>query len=93
MWTVASGTDVLSTTPWPKLTPVFWADKVNSKRERDAETGRLLMAAGWEVLRIWEHVPVEEAAALVEASVRTGKPKGWTHRLSLHDVVLATLAV
>src|SRR3954447_12167894 len=33
----------------------FWAEKVRRNRERDAETDGLLRAAGWRVLRFWEH--------------------------------------
>lgn len=48
----------------------FWAQKVKQNRERDGETDRLLTEAGWTVLRIWEHVPAEDGADLVEEAVR-----------------------
>lgn len=48
----------------------FWADKVTRNRERDAETNRLLADEGWTVLRIWEHVPTEEAADLVSRALK-----------------------
>jgi DNA mismatch endonuclease (patch repair protein) len=50
----------------------FWANKVARNRERDTETDRLLTAAGWTVVRIWEHTPTEEAASLVEAALTRG---------------------
>lgn len=53
----------------PKTHVEFWAEKVQKNSERDAETGRLLAAAGWHVLRIWEHVPVDEAAHLVQEAL------------------------
>ena len=48
----------------------FWADKVAKNRARDAETDELLVARGWTVLRVWEHVPVDDAAAAVVTAVR-----------------------
>ena len=44
----------------------YWADKVVSNRERDAETDRLLAEAGWTVIRAWEHeVPAAVAKQIV----------------------------
>lgn len=43
----------------------FWVEKLEKNRARDAETVRLLQDHGWTVVRIWEHVPAEEAARLV----------------------------
>lgn len=34
----------------------FWADKVRSNMARDAEATAAIRAAGWVVLRFWEHV-------------------------------------
>jgi DNA mismatch endonuclease, patch repair protein len=53
-----------------KTNPKYWATKVQKNRERDAETDVLLQAAGWTVIRLWEHVSVAAAADLVEAAVR-----------------------
>ncbi|MFF5339030.1 very short patch repair endonuclease [Streptomyces sp. NPDC013181] len=47
----------------------FWADKFQKNKARDSETTRLLKESGWKVLRIWEHVPAEEAARLVIEAV------------------------
>ena len=33
----------------------FWKLKLNANRSRDKLVGRTLRAAGWRVLRIWEH--------------------------------------
>lgn len=35
--------------------PPFWQAKVTRNRERDGEQNRKLIAAGWEVVRVWEH--------------------------------------
>lgn len=50
----------------------FWADKVASNMQRDAETTLLLEELGWTVVRIWEHEPVIGAADAIEALVRQG---------------------
>jgi DNA mismatch endonuclease (patch repair protein) len=52
-----------------KANSEYWAAKVVRNRDRDADTDRVLAAAGWTVLRIWEHVPTEEAAELVAKAV------------------------
>jgi DNA mismatch endonuclease (patch repair protein) len=52
-----------------KLHADYWAEKVNKNRQRDAETNEVLRSLGWTVLRIWEHVPVDEAATLIEAAL------------------------
>jgi DNA mismatch endonuclease (patch repair protein) len=44
----------------------YWTMKLARNQQRDAEDSRLLGEAGWTVLRVWEHVPVDEAADLVE---------------------------
>ena len=41
----------------------YWSAKFLHNRERDVETNQLLEAAGWQVLRFWEH----EAPAEVES--------------------------
>jgi DNA mismatch endonuclease, patch repair protein len=48
----------------------FWADKVARNRERDRDTDRRLLDAGWISLRFWEHVDIDEAADRVEHVVR-----------------------
>lgn len=48
----------------------FWSAKLASTRLRDADTDARLAAAGWEVLRFWEHDDPESAARTIEALVR-----------------------
>jgi DNA mismatch endonuclease (patch repair protein) len=47
----------------------YWADKLAKNRARDQNTNERLRAAGWVVLRFWEHVPVSEAADQVQSVV------------------------
>jgi len=50
----------------PKSNSEWWRWKVERNQERDRDTDRELRAAGWEVVRIWEHEGVAAAAQLVE---------------------------
>jgi DNA mismatch endonuclease, patch repair protein len=54
----------------PKNNREWWTRKISLNVERDRRNDQMLSAAGWCVLRIWEHQNVEEAAAQVEAVVR-----------------------
>lgn len=49
----------------------WWARKLAANRARDADTDQLLRAAGWSVVRIWEHTPAAEAADLVELALES----------------------
>lgn len=46
----------------------FWLAKRTRNRERDAETDAMLVAAGWRVLRFWEH-EVRAAPDAVSGSI------------------------
>ncbi|ADP84685.1 very short patch repair endonuclease [Pseudofrankia inefficax] len=49
----------------------FWAEKVRINRERDLNTDHVLEAAGWQVVRVWEHEDPGVAAERVAEVVRT----------------------
>jgi DNA mismatch endonuclease (patch repair protein) len=53
----------------PKSNAQWWRQKLDRNMARDAETTEHLVAAGWEVLRFWEHETVEEVALRVTATV------------------------
>jgi DNA mismatch endonuclease, patch repair protein len=48
----------------------YWPAKIERNRRRDVETTAKLEAAGWSVVRVWEHVTVDEAIENVEAALR-----------------------
>lgn len=54
----------------PRRNEWYWTPKLQRNVDRDAEVTQALEAAGWHVLRVWEHVPVEEAVSAVEVIVR-----------------------
>ncbi len=54
----------------PRANEAFWQDKLARNQERDAKVNDLLAAAGWTVVRIWEHEAIDAAADRVESAVR-----------------------
>jgi DNA mismatch endonuclease (patch repair protein) len=56
----------------PKTNVDYWGPKLARNVERDGRIGRALAAAGWTVIRVWEHEAPEEAASRIAARVRSG---------------------
>jgi DNA mismatch endonuclease (patch repair protein) len=48
----------------------YWQPKLDRNAERDRETDALFRAAGWLVIRVWEHEEPAIAARRVARSVR-----------------------
>lgn len=53
----------------PMANREFWKSKLERNVERDRENDAALEAMGWTVIRIWEHIPAETAAACVTAAL------------------------
>lgn len=54
----------------------WWTWKLAMNAARDADTDARLADLGWVVVRVWEHVPGNEAADVVEAElVARGAPR------------------
>ena len=49
----------------------FWNDKITKNQARDRDTDTKLLAAGWLVIRVWEHEVPAEAADRVAHAVRS----------------------
>lgn len=49
----------------PKTNVDFWVAKLARNVERDREQDAALHAAGWKVVRVWEHVPAPAALSMV----------------------------
>ena len=58
----------------PKNNEWYWSPKLARNVERDRAADAALSQAGWTVVRLWEHVPVTEAVALVIAAVGDPRP-------------------
>ncbi|MCE1178960.1 MAG: very short patch repair endonuclease [Micrococcales bacterium] len=56
----------------PRTNATYWADKIETNIARDADTSERLSAAGWTVLRFWQHEDPVAVAAAIERAVRPG---------------------
>lgn len=50
----------------PKSNADWWAAKLDANVERDRSVVQAMNAAGWRVVRVWEHEPLESATLRVE---------------------------
>ncbi|WP_208976781.1 very short patch repair endonuclease [Geodermatophilus obscurus] len=48
----------------------YWSPKLARNVERDRRNNAALMAAGWTVVRVWEHEPLANAVTAVEEALR-----------------------
>ncbi|MER5205943.1 very short patch repair endonuclease [Streptomyces sp. NPDC002825] len=53
----------------PKTNSGYWSKKVEGNMARDRDTDQRLTAAGWLVLRFWEHAAAEECAEEIAQTV------------------------
>jgi DNA mismatch endonuclease (patch repair protein) len=53
----------------PAVNEWYWAPKLRRTVERDRTADAALAEAGWQVVRVWEHVPLTEAVAAVIAAL------------------------
>jgi DNA mismatch endonuclease, patch repair protein len=52
----------------------YWGPKLTRNVERDRAADAALLAAGWQVVRIWEHEPLDAGVAAVIAALTAS---GW----------------
>ena len=53
----------------PRANSDYWSAKLDRNMERDQRVLDALVAGGWHVLRIWEHVPANFAADQVQTAL------------------------
>ena len=58
----------------PAVNVGYWNPKLRRNVERDRAADTALAAAGWSVVRIWEHEPVADAVAAVLAALASRQP-------------------
>lgn len=61
----------------PGVNESYWSPKLAGNRARDRSNASALEAAGWTVVRVWEHVPPVEAAAAISRVIDSNEQ----HRL------------
>lgn len=54
----------------PRTNSAYWIAKIERNRERDLANNAELNAAGWAVVRVWEHEDPDEAARRVATALR-----------------------
>lgn len=63
----------------PATNREWWDWKIQGNKARDEDTNRLLADNDWEVVRVWEHEPVVEAAVRVRQVVQARRKSSWAH--------------
>jgi len=58
----------------PRANEWYWGPKLLRNVERDRINDAALILAGWSVIRLWEHVPIEEAVRTVVTAITAPNP-------------------
>ena len=58
---------------WPKANADWWRQKIEANKRRDRDTDARLAAAGWTVIRVWEHDDTALAAEQIAERVRANQ--------------------
>jgi DNA (cytosine-5)-methyltransferase 1 len=58
-----------------KSNTLWWREKIDTNRARDAETTALLKRSGWRVIRVWEHEDPAVAASRIARVVKERRQK------------------
>lgn len=64
----------------PKANAAWWATKLAGNVARDRDTDNRLAAAGWTVVRVWEHESAADGADRVERALNSAEPQGRSPR-------------
>ncbi|TQJ13074.1 T/G mismatch-specific endonuclease [Yimella lutea] len=65
---------------FPRNNEQWWQDKLRRNVERDRETDTHLRSLGWTPVRVWEHVPVDDAVEIVEIALDSANGSDLRHR-------------
>ncbi len=60
----------------PRANEWYWGPKLIKNVERDRVNDAALILAGWTVVRLWEHVPIDEAVGTVVTALTATVPRG-----------------
>jgi DNA mismatch endonuclease (patch repair protein) len=53
----------------PRVNSGYWSPKLQRNVERDRAADAALRSDGWTVVRIWEHVAIEDAVETIQAAL------------------------
>lgn len=53
----------------PRANTAYWKPKLERNKLRDSAVTDALREAGWSVVRVWEHVPLSDAATMIANAV------------------------
>ena len=67
----------------PATNAGYWTAKIARNRARDASTTAVLEAAGWIVVRVWEHEPAAGAARRIAANLVLARAEATSPARSL----------
>lgn len=62
----------------PKSNTAWWRAKLEANQARDRDTDQRLHSAGWTSVRVWEHLPSEQGADIVESQLEAALPRSTT---------------
>jgi DNA mismatch endonuclease (patch repair protein) len=65
----------------PATNAAYWSDKIEGNIARDLDTTASLQAAGWTVLRFWQHEDPAEVAGVIAETVRAPRDPADQNRL------------
>jgi DNA mismatch endonuclease (patch repair protein) len=64
----------------PKANREWWRAKLNLNVARDRRNEQALTEAGWRVIRVWEHEPIDVAADRICVAIAESAPVSSTRR-------------
>ena len=69
----------------PRANEWYWGPKLVRNVERDRINDAALILAGWSVIRLWEHVPLEEAVRTVVTAITAPNPASASNPATTPD--------
>lgn len=65
----------------PRSNRSYWEPKLARNAERDRQVDERLVAAGWQVVRVWEHEGTDEAAERIRAVLQDADSASTTSQV------------
>jgi DNA mismatch endonuclease, patch repair protein len=75
----------------PRANEWYWGPKLTRNVERDRANDDALMLAGWSVIRLWEHIPLDEAVTAVVTALGPRSPEQSERSPAMRVFLASTL--